>query len=159
MNDSGVRKIFNSLENNIERGILNTLMYVGEVCVNHARSVNTYHDQTGNLRNSIGYVITQNGQILHSNFERKVAAVIVTQNGIARRRTDIRDGMIAGEELAEKLAANYPFGYAVIVVAGMNYAAAVESRGLDVLTSAELLAEEIVPGLLRDLKEDILKNR
>jgi hypothetical protein len=33
----------------------------------------------------------------------------------------------------------------------MNYALSVESRGLDVLSSAELLAERELPGLLKQL--------
>lgn len=152
--------MFQSIGNGIERAILTTLMYVGEICVNHAREIRTYTDQTGNLRNSIGYAIIKDGQIIHMGFQRTVSAVQYSyKDGIDRRRSDAKDGTAVGQELAEKLAENYPFGYALVVVAGMNYAAAVESKGLDVLTSAELLAEQIVPGMLRDLKADIAKNQ
>ena len=46
----------------IEQQTIYNLSYVGERCLNEARSTNSYKDQTGNLRSSIGYVIDQERQ-------------------------------------------------------------------------------------------------
>ena len=43
-------------------------------------------------------------------------------------------------------------GFVLIVVAGMHYAKYVEAKGLNVLTSAQLLAEEQVPIILNKLR-------
>lgn len=121
----------------IDTAIINRLSYLGELCVNHARSVNTYRDQTGNLRSSIGYVLVKDGRVIKRNF------------------TGTGSGPAEGEGLAGTLVGQYRSGYALIVVAGMNYATKVESRGLDVLSTAEQLAERELPGMLRALKADI----
>lgn len=44
---------------NHERKFIQSLSYIGEEFVNRARMINTYEDQTGNLRSSIGYVIAK----------------------------------------------------------------------------------------------------
>ena len=54
-------------------------------------------------------------------------------------------------EFAKKLAAGHVKGITLIVVAGMNYADNVEALNYDVLTSAELLAEQLVPQILEKL--------
>lgn len=116
--------------------ILRMLSYVGELCVNEARSLTTYQDQTGNLRASVGYLILYNGVVLTSDFGTGV-------------------GGSTGEQVARTVASQYPSGWVLIVVAGMAYAADVESRGLDVLTSAEQLAKQVVPGLIADLRKQL----
>ena len=63
--------------------------------------------------------------------------------------------MQEGIKVAEQLAASVGRGYALIVVAGMHYALYVESRNYDVLDSAERLAEQIVPDMLRQLKSKV----
>ncbi|MGV4578106.1 hypothetical protein ACQ1R5_10635 [Ornithobacterium rhinotracheale] len=45
----------------------------------------------------------------------------------------------------------YPRGYVLVVVAGMNYALYVESKGYNVLSTAEQLAEREVPRLLNEI--------
>lgn len=122
-----------------ERVLINTLMYIGEQCVNEARSYNgkAYTDQTGNLRSSVGYVVAVDGKIkATSRFE----AIL-----------DGQDGTEAGKEYAKKLVAQYPQGAVLIVVAGMHYAKYVAAKGYNVLQSAELKAEVLVPQLLRQL--------
>lgn len=138
----------------IEAAIINTLAYLGEQCVNQARSVNSYRDQTGNLRNSVGYVIVKDGTVIRTNFQRTASVVATSASGHSRTTSGSSDGVKVGEELARQLAESVS-GYALIVVAGMNYAMSVESRGQDVLSSAEHYAEAQLPGLLRDLKIDI----
>lgn len=137
-----IRSSFALKRQRIEQAILFTLRYLGEMCVNHARSVNTYKDQTGNLRNSIGYVIVKNGRIIDSSFVKTVSGTVESDE----------DGVKIGRGLAKELAKQHNTGYALIVVAGMNYAAAVESKGFVVLSSAEHLAEKEFPRMIRDLK-------
>ena len=117
--------------------IVRNFIYVGEQVLNAARSTNSYKDQTGNLRSSIGYVIVKDGSVVRaSSFEQ-------VKNG--------SDGTSKGRSYAESLAARYKNGIALIVVAGMNYAAYVKKRGYDVIDSSELLAEQLVPQMLREL--------
>ncbi|WP_159467941.1 hypothetical protein [Dyadobacter sp. 3J3] len=113
----------------INRAIILQLQALGEELVNHARSLDTYKDQTGNLRASIGYVLIVNGVVYSHYFP------------------DSKLGAATGRQLADELSSRAGKGYALIVVAGMDYAAAVESMGYDVLTSAEMLASSEFPKL------------
>ena len=99
----------------IEQQTIYNLSYVGERCLNEARSTNSYKDQTGNLRSSIGYVIVKDGKIV------QMSDFTTVKNG--------REG----------------------TQGGMNYAAHVSARGYNVLDSAELLAEQLVPSLMKQL--------
>jgi len=150
-----VQKAFAVRKKAIENAILNNLAYLGELCVNQARSVRSYQDQTGNLRNSIGYVIVRDGRVLKSSFRRSAQVTVTVKPGKTRTTRGSGDGVKIGQELAKSLAAEHPTGYALIVVAGMNYALSVESRGLDVLTSAQQLAITELPKMLAQLKLDI----
>lgn len=119
------------------------LQELGEECVTKARSITPaqggFNDQTGNLRSSIGYVIFQDGVPLRSSYVQ----VLEGEKGVK-----------AGQELAEAVAKDTQ-GLALVVTAGMHYALAVESKGRDVLTSAELLAKNRLPEMLQALAEDI----
>jgi hypothetical protein len=126
----------------IENAILAALKRLGEECVRVARIEGNYIDQTGNLRSSIGYVLVVNGKIVESNFQS------------ATKDLDGK-GVSTGQKFAEEKAKEYSKGYALIVVAGMNYAAAVESRSRDVLTSAEIYAKQRLPAMLQSLKLNI----
>lgn len=126
----------------IDQAIIRRLQFLGEKLVNHARTNGSYMDQTGNLRNSVGYVIVKNGKIVNADFEKSSS-----KSG--------PDGPAAARKLANELAGQFKDGYALIVVAGMNYAAAVESKGYDVLSSAELFAKTEFPRMVKELKLNI----
>jgi len=128
----------------IDQQILTRLKYLGEELVNHARSHGTYTNFTGNLRNSIGYVIAKDGKLVFQNFQ-------VTVRGSGTKGTK------QAQEFANKLLVEFPRGYALIVVAGMNYAAKVESRGRNVLDSAEQLSKTEMPRMIAELKLNINK--
>ena len=65
-------------------------------------------------------------------------------------------GPVEGKNLARKLAGSYKTGFALIVVAGMHYAAYVEAmENKVVLTSAELLAKRELPEMMRRLRTQI----
>lgn len=122
-----------------KKAILNTLVYVGKMCVNHARdsSRRRYKDQTGNLTSSIGYVVLNDG-------------VVFSQSAFPTVKEG-KKGKSIGRDYIKSLIAKNQNGMVLIVVAGMNYATYVEALGLDVLISAELVAEKKVPELLRKL--------
>lgn len=124
----------------LRQAILRNLASVGEQCLNVARSTNSYKDQTGNLRSSIGYVIVENGRII------KASDFAPSDKG-----TDKRKGQKEGKEYAKKLAALFPSGLTLLIVAGMNYAAYVSAKGYDVLDSSELKADLLTEKLLKQL--------
>lgn len=121
----------------ITKAAIYNLQYIGEQCLNAARETNSYKDRTGNLRSSLGYVIVVDGKIAYqSNFE------VVLQGGT---------GAKSGIQFAKEVARQFPEGIVLIVVAGMEYAAYVSATGRDVLDSAELLADKLVPQILKRL--------
>ena len=63
-------------------------------------------------------------------------------------------GMKAGQSIAERVGKGTK-GVALVVVAGMNYAAYVEAKGYNVLSSAEHLAERELPRMLDKLITNI----
>jgi hypothetical protein len=133
-NQADIRAEFAKAAQEFQKSIILVLSYLGELCVNHARNLKTYRDQTGNLRSSIGYIIVKDGKVVKQSFTGSKA-----------------EGKQRAQQVASELISEIGQGWALIVVAGMNYALSVESRGLDVLSSAELLAERELPGLLKQL--------
>lgn len=120
-----------------EQIIIRNLSYLGELCLNQARSSDEYKDQTGNLRSSTGYLILKDGKIL-------------TKAGFEEVKEG-QPGTKTGFSYANQLLSNYRTGYVLIVVAGMNYASYVEATGRDVLSSAEQLAIREAPRILKQL--------
>lgn len=146
-NRQDLHKVLMQRMERINKSILMALHGIGTDCVNKARSIPKdvgFEDQTGNLRSSIGYVIYQNGSPVDSNFEQ-----------VSGSKGDGSEGKSKGERLAKEIAGKYPNGFVLVVVAGMNYALYVESKNRDVLTSAKHLAEQELPRLLDEIREDI----
>lgn len=121
----------------LDKAVRYNLGYIAELVLNAARSTNSYKDQTGNLRSSIGYVMVKDGRIVEESSFNVVNAGAT--------------GAKEGRDFAEQLARNFNTGYALIFVAGMNYAYYVSAKGYDVLDSAELLAKQVVPQILKRL--------
>jgi len=126
----------------INNAMIQALKRLGEQAITIARDSGDYIDQTGNLRSSTGYLIVVDGNIIERNFS--------TAN-----KDENSKGVLTGQNLAEQLAQTYNKGYVLIVVAGMNYAATVESKSKDVLTSAEKFVEKELPKILTRLKKSI----
>jgi hypothetical protein len=104
------------------RKMFEVLSYVGIESVKFAKQNHTYEDQTGNLTSSIGYAIIHDGKIQKSMMAEESAKVI------------------------DELARQYTNGMVLVVVAGMEYAAAVESKGYDVITGSSMYADsELLP--------------
>lgn len=120
------------------------LQMLGEKCVIHARSIpkeQGFEDQTGNLRSSIGYAVFVDGVAVHSFYDEIKGGSI---------------GVKTGYDLAKKIGEKTD-GVCLVVTAGMNYAQYVESKGRDVITSAEHLAERELPVMLEQLVNNIKK--
>lgn len=144
-----IREKLNQAKIKLDKTIITRLSKLGIEAVNHARNVNSYKDQTGNLRSSIGFMVINHGKIVvKSGFEP------------VQGKLDLGDhGVTVGEKYITDLAANYPNGYVLVVVAGMKYAAEVEARGLDVLASAELLVEKELPNVWAAIKAQIERRK
>ncbi|GBU07966.1 hypothetical protein AwDysgo_12970 [Bacteroidales bacterium] len=137
-----VEKRFQAFLDEIERKQIERLQILGEMCVIHARSVPAgqgFEDQTGNLRSSIGYMVFNDGVAVHRMYD-------TVSNG--------SEGAKTGEALAIKVG-EASKGICLIVTAGMNYALYLESKGRDVIASAEHLAQRTLPRMLEKLVSNI----
>lgn len=141
-----VRKRFNAFLEVIEKRQIERLQYLGEMCVKHARLIPKnigFEDQTGNLRSSIGYMVFKDGMAVKGSYTQ-------VEGG--------SEGVQAGEALARKVGSKSKDNKIMLVVtAGMNYAVHVESKGRDVLTSAENLAKQELPKMVERLVSNINK--
>ena len=140
-NQSDIDKIFKEAEKQMFDKILRVLRYAGEIAINEAKNNGAYQDQTANLRNSIGYVICVDGKISNENFSLSAQGT----------EPSTENGLKIGRDLAISIARQSK-EISLVIVAGMKYAAYVESRGYNVLTSAEQRANQLVPDLLRQLR-------
>lgn len=117
------------------------LNYLGQECVTKVRkrgSAESWTDQTGNLRSSIGAAIVEGGNVKYCE---QIKAVSSTG----------KNGVTAGEKALKEAAGRYRDTYALVVSAGMEYASYVENmNGKDVLASTELWARKELQGRLDD---------
>jgi len=124
-----------------EDKMLETLKYTGEHFVTLARDAGGYHDQTGNLRSSIGYVVVKDGVIKASDFKP-------TDKGTE----DGTSGLVAARRLAQKLALTHNKGFVLIGMAGMDYAIVVEQEyGKDVIAGSQKEAEKMLRQLVKKI--------
>lgn len=144
---SEVNAYLSSEAERIHRLTVRALASLGEQCVRLARDRApelSWIDQTGNLRSSIGYIITHNGNILrYSDFKQ------------VKRGSE---GTKTGKDFAEEIANQFSNEYVLVVVAGMNYAEFVEAReNKDVLATPELFVKKELPIMIEKLKRQIAK--
>lgn len=137
--------IMKTLENRLTleyQVIIRQLAFIAEQAVNVARNLPSppvekrkephqpnYIDDTGNLRNSIGYMIAVDGEPLNFNFNSDNSRV-----------------------LAQKALEGNQQGIVLILTAGMEYAAYVSRKGYDVLDSAEIFCKQSLQKLLDKYK-------
>lgn len=115
----------------VNEEITNHLAFLGEMCVVRIRNrsgEDSWFDQTGNLRSSIGYAVLNEGRsAIASAFQQVLSGSEGTQKG---------------QNYINELASKYKQTYALLVVAGMEYADKVEAMdNKDVLASTELWAK------------------
>ncbi|MHA8064928.1 hypothetical protein [Aquirufa aurantiipilula] len=131
----------NQFHANLQEAIVVNLIALGEKCVNWAKDHHTYIDRTGNLTSSIGYIVIAKGRIVHR--------YMFEGNG--------EEGKKTGEAYIRKISGGHTNGYALIVVAGMQYATHVQKNGRDVLESAEIFAEKELPKLIKRIEKALKK--
>lgn len=115
---------------------------LAEELVIYAKNNRNYTDQTGNLTNSIGYVITYRVKVVSQGGFTGTGDEVSAQIGVA---------------LANEIASETRNEFAVIIVAGMNYAAYVEAKGYNVILPAELKAKTSFPEMIENLRTKINK--
>jgi len=129
---SDINRYIDKFANDKERRAFEVLSFIGIKVSNYARKKTpaggSFHDRTGNLRSSIGYAVIKDGIIKEKQLEQ------VKQGA---------EGISAGEALMTELAETFPDGFVLVVTAGMEYAAAVESKGYDVITGGAQMGEKL----------------
>ena len=101
---------------------IKAFIYVGEACLKEARLNGNYTDRTGNLRNSIGYAVLFNGEVME---ESAFANTKGGQNG---------------KKHLDSLKKNYPVLQTHPKTVFYHF-----------LTSSELLANKLVPQIMKQL--------
>lgn len=149
----GIRPAFNItafnryVDDNIEklnRAMIRRLKYIAEKCIIEARVNKGYQDRTGNLKNSVGYVIVKDRIPI---FWSDTSVGDASQEARDARETAI-DEKLEDPDIPR-------VGLCLLFVAGMEYAAAVEALGYNVLTSAEDLAKQEVKKAIAALQKNI----
>lgn len=155
--DNDIKRWTDIFVEKAEDNILELLIAAGEKFVESARKDHggNWRDQTGNLRSSIGYIVVQDGKEIansgfpsvQGNYENSALVNFKTKKGETVKfhaKGASGNGAVGSEQgfrLAKEIALSFPTGLILIGVAGMNYAAAVEAKGYDVVTGACNAAE------------------
>jgi len=131
----------------IERYMLTALTKLGEECVVRVRNRSaseSWIDHTGNLRSSIGYSVYLYGlKYMESSFGTVLGGT---------------KGSNEGRRMVNDLAKEYSNVFALVVVAGMDYADKVEAlSSKDVLESTRIWAQSVVDERLNRAKEEAIK--
>lgn len=131
---SELKARFAELGRYITEELERTFAYTGEEAKRKIRDrshSDSWIDRTGNLRSSIGYSVLDHGKkVIESAFD------IVGQGA---------EGASKGRQAINDLTTKYSEVYALLVVAGMEYADFVEAiEGKDVLESTRLWANGVI---------------
>ena len=144
---SEIQKYITQSIERTDKVVIRNLQRLGEEAVIYARNrtgAESWYDQTGNLRSSVGYVIAKDGGIV--------------RRGGFSQILDGTEGPSEGKVFAAEVAKDYPGKYVLIVVAGMNYASYVEEmENKDVLASSSLFVERELPKMIKRIDEQIGK--
>ena len=137
--DGYITKQVQYFQQQVELAMKLLLQEFGEELVAFAKDTHTYTDRTGNLTNSISYAIVRHKEILYYNEVQR------------------EEANAAALKVAMKMAESLSDAYSLIVVAGMNYAAFVESRGYNVILPAELKAKQEFTNKVKPLIDRVNK--
>lgn len=118
----------------LQGNVLKALSKLGDESVAKIRdrsSRESWIDHTGNLRSSIGFAVYEQGiKFMESAFSQVAKGA---------------DGSAKGRKMVNDLAKEYTRVYALVVVAGMEYAGEVEAiESKDVLASTKIWATSVV---------------
>ena len=123
-----------AFQQRVERAAIFLMQYLGEELVKYAKDKHNYTDRTGNLTNSISYVVVRNKEIVFGPDQSTT-------------------GQEAALQAALKMIDTLPDCIALVIVAGMNYAAYVEAKGYNVILPAELKAKTDFPQAMKKLMD------
>lgn len=145
-NEQQFDREFELLMAEIDRKTVTWLKLLGERVVKYARENGNYTDRTANLRNSIGYIVVQYGEVVDESFGGNFSPKPKFSD-----KADAAAAQQQARDYALKVAAQLDKDKTYLVwVAGMSYARYVEAKGFDVLegsgnwvesTSETLIAE------------------
>ena len=138
MKGPNVNKIVATIRARIDTAILTRLQLIGEEFVKNARTNGSYTDRSSNLRSSIGYVVLLDGQEQFESFPGNT-----------------EEGKKAGRSVASEVSSEFPRGWILVCVAGMQYASLVEARGFSVITNSALIAKEQFQKDIKQLIENL----
>lgn len=136
---SALDQFFKTAFEVIRKELISAFSKLGEESTARVRdrsAEESWIDHTSNLRSSIGYAVYYHGL---KEIESAFATLGMGSEGSAE-----------GRRMVKELASEYSKVYALVVVAGMNYADFVEAKeNKDVLASTELWARSVVDGKLK----------
>lgn len=144
------------LEKRIEQYYIDRFIQAGEEAVQKAVVNGNYQNITGDLRSSIGYVIAYNGTIIKEGGFYKIKGrgnnmqkvEFTTKDGkqvsfwAKGKFGDGSHGSKTGLEFARSKVSSS--GYSFVLVAGMEYASYVSSKGFDVFDSGVLILWKLI---------------
>jgi hypothetical protein len=145
-----IKKIADRLRGNFDKKIIETLSIVGEKFVINARNNGDYSDHSGNLRSSVRFFILKDGKLVGAQ-NTFVVRPVRTKNGKLAKRQPV----YLGDQILAEIAEKYPKGYVLLGIAGMEYAAYVESRNKDVITGSAITAEDDLRKALDQFREEL----
>lgn len=138
-----INAIFKDLEARLRPLIIEAVTEAFEMAclevVEQAKSLDTYQDQTNQLRSSIGYQIYNQGVLVTEYFQE-------TGKGDG---SGSAQGVARGKTVAAEAARQYPDDVVGVIVAGAHYALYVESKGYDVISGPASQLTEITSKYLR----------
>ena len=141
-NPQDLDRYFRQLQEEYDRKAIIWLESLGERVVKYAREHGSYADRTGNLRNSIGYIVIQSGKVVKDG----------CGNSAPQRKTREHLLDVAKERKGYK---TYP-----VWGTGIEYARCVEAKGFDVIEGSgdwvESNAETLKAEFARFLKNNKL---
>lgn len=141
----------NTVHRHIRNGVegkksltLQNLLEVGRDAVRNSRDEGAYTDRTRNLRSSNFFIILRDGDRVHEDFQEYGAG----PEGAA--------GVERAKEFADEIQSGYEGyrGLTLIIGTGMQYAASVEAKGYDVLTSTGFKAEDHLRQAIKQMQND-----
>lgn len=146
-----IDELFEKASKIINDKIWYNLSYLGLQCERRVRDRSgeeSWFDQSGNLRSSIGYAVYSYGRkLIGSSFGSVLGGT---------------EGSQKGRQMVDQLAGKYSDTYALVVLAAMEYADYVEAmKSKDVLASIEIWAknevEKYIRKAIKEAEEEIQK--
>lgn len=124
------------------------LSYLGEELANYAKENHNYIDRSGNLTNSIGYYIIKDGKILKGK-------TVTPIRGLEKEDYNPKKASDRAKSVAKEFADQITHSYALIVVAGMEYASYIEAKGYNVILPAQFMCMKEFPKRMENLRNKV----